>query len=251
MQRNRIIAAALLGGLTVGAASTGYVIAQITSNSGRNFTSTGFSGPSPTPGSSSTAGSSSMSASPSASAGGMNSNANAALGHFIGEKAGTRLAGQAPEYVPVSQVPALGNQVPAGASIDHGTNTITFTGTTVSFTVVSIGPGCPDMTFRVAGLCSPTIIVPKGAQLTVRFINNDATEAHGWIVVGKQPPYDFDPKAPVAMPAAKAGVIGDPTSAGDGANTVTFTASSTGNYRYICPIPGHAEMGMYGVFIVR
>jgi rusticyanin len=142
-------------------------------------------------------------------------------------------------------------QTPAGAVIDTRTDTITFTGATVSFTVVAIAPGAPDMTFRVAGLTNPSIIVPQGAQVTVRFINNDTDEAHGWLVTRNQPPFTFGQPVVPAIAGAFAGLIGDPTSAGDGANTFTFTASDAGDYEYICPMPGHAQMGMHGSFTIR
>jgi plastocyanin len=55
----------------------------------------------------------------------------------------------------------------------------------------------------------------------------------------------------VSYPGHAYGVIGDPTAAGDGANTVSFTVSGPGGYEYICPMPGHAQMGMHGSFTVR
>ncbi|MBV9447021.1 MAG: hypothetical protein JO345_14150 [Streptosporangiaceae bacterium] len=51
--------------------------------------------------------------------------------------------------------------------------------------------------------------------------------------------------------AARRVSAGDPTPAGDGANTFSFTAGTTGSYQYICPMPGHAQMGMHGSFVVR
>lgn len=173
------------------------------------------------------------------------------LAHYIAQQAGTRLAGTAAQNVPASQVRALSDQVPAGASVDRNANTITFTRTVVSLTIVAIAPGAPDMTFRVAGLANPAIIVPRGARVTVRFVNNDPDEAHGWLVTENQPPFGFGQSATPAISGAKSGVIGDPTSAGDGASTFSFTAGTTGSYEYICPMPGHAQMGMHGSFLVR
>lgn len=277
MQHNRIVTAALIGGLTIGAASTGYVIAQFVAYPGHNDASqyqgvadpsTVYPGsPSPATGQASPADPStpqdpatsmpsmpvmpSMPSPPSAAAGDGNTFADPSLAEFIAQKAGTGLAGRAPQNVPVSQVSALSELVPAGASIDTRADTITFDTAAVSFTVVAIAPGKPDMTFTVAGLTNPTIIVPVGARVTVRFINNDTDEAHGWLVTGNKPPFDFGQPATPAIAGAYAGVIGDPTAAGDGANIISFTASATGSYDYICPMPGHAQMGMHGSFIVR
>ncbi len=58
----------------------------------------------------------------------------------------------------------------------------------------------------------------------------------------------------VAVPSidgAFSGLIGDPTASGDGASTITFQVGPPGTHQYICPMPGHAQMGMHGAFIVR
>jgi rusticyanin len=173
------------------------------------------------------------------------------LAQSIAQAAGTALAGLAPEALSAARTRALGNQVPVGASVDKASDTITFTSRTVSFTVVAVPPGGPDMTFRVAGLTDPTIVVPRDARVTVQFINGDSDEAHGWLVTDEQPPFSFgQPRVP-SISGAFSGVIGDPTASGQGARTFTFQAGAAGTYQYICPMPGHAQMGMHGAFIVR
>jgi plastocyanin len=173
------------------------------------------------------------------------------LAQSIARRAGSALAGQAPQVVSLARTLALSNEVPAGASVDRPANRVSFTGRLVSFTVVAVPPGGPDMTFRVAGLTDPAIVVPLGAQVTVQFINGDTDEAHGWLVVAERPPFSFgQPKAP-SVSGAFSGVIGDPTAQGQGASTVTFQAGPAGTYQYICPMPGHAQMGMHGAFMVR
>ena len=176
---------------------------------------------------------------------------SSSLSQTIARAAGTALAGLAPEAVSAARTRALGDQVPAGASVDKASDTITFASREVSFTVVAVPPGGPDMTFRVAGLTDPAIVVPRGARVTVQFINGDSDEAHAWIVVSEQPPFSFgQPKDP-AISGAFSGVIGDPTAGGQGARTFTFQAGAAGTYQYVCPMPGHAQMGMHGAFIVR
>jgi plastocyanin len=54
----------------------------------------------------------------------------------------------------------------------------------------------------------------------------------------------------LAFPGAAVWFLGHPTSAGLHAATLTFTASTPGPYRYLCPVPGHAEDGMTGTFTV-
>jgi rusticyanin len=270
MPPNRILSTVLAGGIAIGAASTGYVIAHFTSvtgryasqyqpaangNTGRTASpSRGASGASPAASSAPSSPMAPSAAMPSSSPAGPGSGStfdDPSLAQFIAQKAGTGLAGKAPQNVLLSQVKALSEQEPAGASIDTRTDTITFHTTTVSFTVVAIAPGKPDMTFTIAGLTDPAIIVPRGARVTARFINNDTDEAHGWLITGSGPPFGFGQPAAPAIAGAYAGVIGDPTPAGDGANTITFTAGDAGSYDYICPMPGHAQMGMHGSFTVR
>ena len=183
--------------------------------------------------------------------GGSGAGSSSSLAQSIGRQAGTALAGTAPQTVSLAQTRTLGNQVPAGASVDKASNTITFTGRSVSFTVVAVPPGGPDMTFRMAGLTDPALVVPSGAQVTVQFINGDTDEAHAWMITSEQPPFAFyQPKSP-AISGAFSGLIGDPTASGQGASTITFEAGPAGTYQYICPTPGHAQMGMHGAFTVR
>ena len=176
---------------------------------------------------------------------------SSALADRIAKQAGSGLAGRAPQTVSTAQTKTLSNQVPAGASIDRATHTITFTDSTVSFTVTAIPSYGPDMTFGIAGMNNPTVIVPKDARVTVQFINADTDEAHGWIVTAHEPPFTFGQTVIPAITGAFAGVLGDPTAAGNGAETITFQASTAGNYQYVCPMPGHAQMGMHGAFVVR
>ena len=241
-RRRRYRGIALLAAVIVAAGGGGYAIAQFTAHSSWHSASayrndgrwaaggTGGSGA----GASSGAGSSS-----------------GPLAQSIGKAAGTRLQGTAPQTVSTGRARTLGDQVPAGASVDTAAKRITFAAGPVSLVIVAVPPGGPDMTFRIAGLTNPTIVVPRGARVTVEFINADQDEAHGWLVTNQQPPFTFGQSRAPAINGAYAGVIGDPTAAGDGASSITFRASTAGTYRYICPMPGHAQMGMHGTLIVR
>ena len=189
-----------------------------------------------------------MPSSPAASPGSGNSFSDPSLAQFIAQK------GRVPGWqggrrraYPSVRSRRGAKQDPADASIDTRTDTITFYVTTVSFTVVAIAPGKPDMTFTVAGLTNPVIMVPRGAQVTVRFINNDTDEAHGWLVTDNKPPFEFGQPATPAIAGAYAGIIGDPTAGDDGADTISFTASDTGKLRLHLPhararSDGHARV---------
>jgi uncharacterized cupredoxin-like copper-binding protein len=56
--------------------------------------------------------------------------------------------------------------------------------------------------------------------------------------------------SPPAFAAAAVWFLGDATAARAHTATVTFTATAAGNYQYLCPLPGHAQKGMAGAFIV-
>ncbi len=188
---------------------------------------------------------SSSASAPAESAAGFSDNQLAAS---IAKQAGTKLAADSPGYLRAATVQALGTQIPSGAHENTRANTITFSSKSVSFTAVAVPPGGPDMTFRIGGLVNPTLIVPSGATVKVRFINADPDEAHGWQVTDAQPPFQFHPGQTAFRAATR--VLGDPTSAGDGTDSVRFSADRAGSYSYVCPMPGHAQMGMHGGFVV-
>jgi plastocyanin len=168
-------------------------------------------------------------------------------GSDLAKYLGQRLAGNGQQAIPLARAEALGNQVPAGAQVDTATRTIRFTTQQVSYVVLASPPGA-DMKFRTAGINDPTIIVPPGAQITLEFINGDNNEAHMWLL------QTGDPGAASADGGAHvtaAPPLGDPTSAGQPAETITFTAPAAGTYHYDCPFPNHAAMGMYGRFVVQ
>jgi rusticyanin len=259
MSRTRIIRIALITALVVAAAAAGYTVSQLTAYSAQNYAAR-YRGSSPVGNPSPSAGSGSMgnmgnmgnAASPDpAGAGASAGFSSAALANRIAKQAGTRLAGRAPQTVSIARAKALSEQVPAGASIDRSTRTITFSGSSAAFTVVAVPSFGPDMTFGIAGMTNPAIVIAKGARVTVQFVNADPDEAHGWIVTTHEPPFTFGQTVVPAITGAYAGVLGDPTAGGDGAETITFQAGPAGTYQYVCPMPGHAQMGMHGSLIVR
>ena len=165
------------------------------------------------------------------------------LAKYLGQK----LAGNGQEAIPLARAEALGNQRPAGAQVDTATRTIRFTTQQVSFVVLASPPRA-DMKFRTAGINDPTIVVPPDAQITLEFINGDNDEAHMWLL------QSGDPGAASADGGAHvtaAPPLGNPTSAGQPAETISFSAPAPGTYHYDCPFPGHATQGMYGRLVVQ
>lgn len=152
-----------------------------------------------------------------------------------------------------ADVTRLGNETPAGASVDQAANSITFSGGDVHLVILASPPGGPDETFRVAGLTNPTIGVPAGARVSMEIINADPDTAHGVVVTASAATSSWMPmmSAAPAFPGSALWFLGNPTSAGMHAGTLTFTASTAGTYHYLCPVPGHAQKGMVGTFLVR
>jgi len=153
--------------------------------------------------------------------------------------------------VSAAQATTLGSQVPAGARADRAANTFTFTTTTVRLTVLASPSGGPDETFRIAGMTNPAIVVPAGAQVSIEVINADPDTAHGLVITAsKDTTWMPMMTARPAFTGSALWFLGNPTSAGMHAGTLSFTASTPGTYRYLCPVPGHAQKGMTGTFTI-
>ena len=164
-----------------------------------------------------------------------------------------RLFASAPgPRVSAAQAAALGSQVPAGAQVSKADNTITFTTTTVRLTILASPAGGPDESFRAAGLINPRVIVPAGAHVAINLINADPDTAHGLVVTASDATGSWMPMmtARPAFPGSALWFLGNPSAAGMHAGTLTFTATTAGTYRYLCPVPSHAQQGMTGTFTV-
>jgi rusticyanin len=152
-----------------------------------------------------------------------------------------------------AQASQLGSQIPAGASINRAANTITFTASSIHLTAVASPTGGPDETFRIAGMVDPTLIVPAGSQINIEVVNADPGTAHGLVVTASNSRSSWMPMMTAAPAFANSALwfLGNPTAAGMHAGTLSFTASTAGTYRYLCPVPGHAQKGMTGTFTVQ
>jgi rusticyanin len=169
-----------------------------------------------------------------------------------GKVMGSLFANAPGPRVSAAQAARLGSQVPAGATLDRAANRITFAGTSVRLTVLASPAGGPDETFRIAGLTDPAITVKTDAQVSIEVINADPGTAHGLVITASGARASSMPMltASPAFTGSAVWFLGDPTSAGMHAATLGFTASTPGTYRYLCPVPGHAQEGMTGTFIV-
>jgi FtsP/CotA-like multicopper oxidase with cupredoxin domain len=160
----------------------------------------------------------------------------------VAKYVGCALKGNGDIAVSLKTAEAAANAVPAGAQIDKAKNTVRFSGHTIHFTVLA-SPPTSNMKYRIAGLNDPTIIIPKGAHVSVEFINGDSDEAHMWVL------RSLTTNGPVRHAGARP--LGDPTNAGQPAEAINFTLTNPGTYEYLCGFPGHAAMGMHGTLIVE
>jgi uncharacterized cupredoxin-like copper-binding protein len=101
-------------------------------------------------------------------------------------------------------------------------------------------------------MTNPVIVVKTGARVSIQVINADPDTAHGLVVSASGATSSWMPMltARPAFPGAALWFLGNPTSAGMHAGTLTFTASTPGTYHYLCPVPGHAQKGMTGTLTV-
>jgi len=178
----------------------------------------------------------------------MGTGTSADPGKFMG-----RLWADAPgPRVTPAQAARAGTQIPPGAHINQAARTITFTTGSVRLAAVASPAGGPDETFRIAGMVNPKITVPAGAQVSIQVINADPDTAHGLVITSGPGQSSWMPMM-TSRPAFSGSALwflGNPTAAGMHAGTLTFTAATPGTYHYLCPVPGHAQKGMTGLFTV-
>ena len=148
---------------------------------------------------------------------------------------------------------ALVSRGEQGASIDSKANTVTYMGHTVTLVALASPHGKPNMTWEIDGLVNPTVVVQPAAQLDVVLVNTDWGYMHGFELTTTPPPYPYMAMAGVAdsfflMPLPPR-TAKDTATASYHTRSATFT-TTPGTYHYLCPVPGHAGMGMFGKLLV-
>jgi rusticyanin len=175
---------------------------------------------------------------------GTSSDPGQVMGALFANAPGTRVS--------PAQAARLGRQIPAGATVSSARHSITFSGASVRLVVLASPAGGPNETFRIAGMVDPVVVVMPGARVSIQVVNADPDTAQGLVITASG---TGSPRLPMltASPAFTGSAVwflGNPTSAGMHAATLSFTASTPGTYRYLCPVPGHAQEGMTGTFTV-
>ena len=102
-------------------------------------------------------------------------------------------------------------------------------------------------------MVNPKITVPAGAQVSIQLINADPDTAHGLVITSGPARSSWMPMmtSRPAFTGSALWFLGNPTAAGMHTATLTFTAGPPGTYHYLCPLPGHAQKGMTGIFAVN
>ena len=96
------------------------------------------------------------------------------------------------------------------------------------------------------------VVVPAGAKVSIEIVNADPDTAHGLVITSSTGRSSWMPMmtSRPAFTGSALWFLGNPTSAGMHAGTLTFTATAPGTYHDLCPVPGHAQKGMTGPFTV-
>lgn len=169
-----------------------------------------------------------------------------------GEVMGRLFANAPGPRVSPSTATQLGNEKPAHSTVDAAQHRITLSEKTVALVALASPSGGPDETYRIAGLVNPTITVKAGTRVSIEVVNADSDTAHGLVITAGSSTRSWMPMM-TAVPAFNGSALwflGDPTSVGMHAGTLSFTATTPGIYYYLCAVPGHAQKGMIGTFVV-
>jgi rusticyanin len=169
--------------------------------------------------------------------------AQAAPGAGI-KQVGMTLVSSRVQTLSASQVSSLPNSMTRG-SLSPDKHTLTFSKKMVHL-VVQSGPASDMLSYRIAGLRNPTLVVPAGATLKVLFINTDDDMMHNLRFTVQKPPFKGPVKSVGTISLAHKSMT-----AYHAEDLMMRVPTRAGTYTYLCTVPGHAPGGMYGTLIVR
>ncbi len=146
---------------------------------------------------------------------------------------------------------ATSSQVRAMRARDNGTvhgKIISYRGLVAHVVVVVPQPEFPFPKFAVHHVANPTLEFRAGATVKFTFINRVMGFSHSLQITRTGPPFPMFPKVQPVL----AGTELSPSPKSRKSPYATFTWRPTaGHYYYLCAVPGHAEMGMFGDIIVK
>ena len=123
---------------------------------------------------------------------------------------------------------------------------LTFRAKTVHL-VVHTGPENDMLSYRIAGLRNPTLVLPRGAVLNILFVNTDDDMLHDLRFTTQRAPFPMQPYPKQSLGTTP---LRHRTETTYYSEQLTLRAAP-GTYTYLCTVKGHAKGGMFGTLIVR
>jgi hypothetical protein len=92
----------------------------------------------------------------------------------------------------------------------------------------------------MAGMVNPVVVVKVDARVSIEVVNADPDTAQGLVITASGARSSWMPMLTASPAFAGSAVwfLGNPTSAGMHAATLSFTATTPGTYRYLSRSPG-------------
>lgn len=146
-------------------------------------------------------------------------------------------------YISNSQLASIETSRPVAES----NGSLIFGGDSVEILVL-MGPmaeGQSMYSFVIDNLTNPTLVIPRGAQVTMTVVNVDTDAYHALTLTSVAPPYSYNLMPMMMSSLASTHDLPPSSSSGLASQQISFTF--TGNMYYLCPVPGHAQAGMYGL----
>jgi rusticyanin len=146
------------------------------------------------------------------------------------------------------------SELAGNVTIDNKNNSIIFNDQNIIIPVVASPTDNSMYSFGIGNLINPTIVVRKNSNINLKLVNNDDDMYHGIIITNTPPPYPYTVMMNVSLAFQYSAIR--PLPYEDKQNkllatgSTEFNANEPGTYYYICQVPGHAQQGMYGKFIV-
>lgn len=114
--------------------------------------------------------------------------------------------------------------------------------------VVRTGPAEDMLSYRIEGLKNPTLVIQRGANLKVLFVNTDDDMIHDLRFTAQKAPFNTKPNLKQSVGSLP---FAHQTKMTQHAEQMILHAGTPGTYTYLCTMKGHAVGGMYGILIVK
>lgn len=116
---------------------------------------------------------------------------------------------------------------------------------------VQTGPENDMLSYQIAGLRNPTLVVPKGATLHVLFVNTDDDMFHDLRFGAARKTFPNRAEALIPATIGTSLLPHKSETVIHGEEMTVRIPSMPGVYAYFCTVRGHAQGGMVGKVIVK